>query len=108
MKTIMLLFSIIGFMSSLTATAQTGHFQRCHPTCEQIGTEDYGTCMDACLQDTSCLLDDQQYPEGTIYDSYVCRQGEWMTNQCLLNNQFYSEGETYGNLICRQGEWITQ
>ena len=103
----MLLFSIIGFIFCITATAQTDGFQQCHPVCEQISASDYIICMEACRQ-AICHFDGKQYPEGTLYGGYMCQQGEWVTNQCLLNNRFYSEGETYGNLVCRQGEWITE
>ena len=106
-KKIILLFSIIGLIFCITATARTGDFSKCHPVCEQVSASDYVTCMEACRQQL-CLLAGEQYPEGTTYGSYACRQGEWVTGQCLLNNRFYPEGETYGNLVCRQGEWVKQ
>ena len=105
-KKIILLFSIIGFIFCITATAQTGDSQRCHLICEQVRVSDYVTCMNVCREDNSCFLVGEKYPEGTIYGPYVCRQGEWMTNQCILDHRFYSEGETYGHLVCLQGEWV--
>ena len=128
-KPIMLLFSIIGFMSYVIAVdyetcekdcindggiPRECHILCCVTSCTADGGSSSG-CYSACTPRTprgSCRFNDVYYPEGTIYGNYVCRQGEWITGACLSDGAIYPDGTTRSisgnNYVCQQGEWIIQ